>query len=311
MKRILVLAILAFSSWGYAAEEVKSPKAYGHVWAGYSEDNFTADEVVLGLTQAYDETYSADVALVYGPTGAEGQNEVSLYVANVSAKGTLMESDLLVAGLQYQSYVGLLETTLGTAWLSPVFAVATGLLPEHDAGFTYGLSAVGLNVVASARNNVPADKHQTFGLLVSHDPAAWLKVVLAAEHNSVNKDRIYNAAVVANAAGLKAGLEYAVQAPHQENGQPDVKDTASYGLTADYSLATKYSVYAQYLTGDDQFKEASGYENTIVAGPEVALNKSLKVAALYHAVSAKTLDDAGEEKTETKDGVTLKLAAVL
>ena len=273
-----------------------TPVVYGHVWGSYSEDDMSVSEAVIGLRHDFDATYSGDVS--YMSDGAK----TSLHSANIKASNVLGK-DSLTVGLQPQTYLSLVESSLGTRWLGATLAEATGLLPARDAGFTYSLDLAPVSLAVHARNDLPKDKHHTYGALLGFEMTSWLKAVLEAEHSALTEDRLFNVALLAKGEGLSAAIELA----HKDFKEDEVtKDFSSFGVTADYLFTgTKVSVYGQFLSGDDEFKKAN-YEHSFAVGPTLALNDNVKAALLFQ-----TIEPNKDSKEDRKDGLVLKGSVTL
>jgi len=311
-----LFALLAMSSLAFGQAKATKPKAkpepvkaaepaqayqepaaakstvYGHVWGAYTEDDMSVSEGVLGLSRAFDATFSGNIS--YYSDGAK----TGLYSANVKA-ANLLGKDSFTAGLQPQTYIGLVDVSLGTKWLGASLLEAAGFLPARDAGFTYRMDYAPFMFAAHIRNDKPKDKRQTYGLLYGVDVADWLNATLEVEHSALTDEQLYNLALLAKTGDLSAALEFA----HKNYKEDEIEDFAGFGLTANYQISgTKFSVYGQFLSGDEEFKKAK-FKHTVAFGPTMALNDYIKAALLFQSVEKETGKDGKEDR---EDGVVLK-----
>jgi len=285
----IIFLMLTFLWSGFALGQ---QQIYGHAWGQYSEDNLSGSEVVLGVKRKFDEKYSADVSLVTNGV------ETTLNTANVKAVN-LFANDSVTVGLQSQPYVGFIESALGTKWLNPTFAEASKLLPARDAGASYAVNFSSFGLGVHARNDRFGDKHHTYGVLAGYDINESFKALGEVERSAATNDLVYNVAFLAKGSGLNTAFEFA----RVDFSSGLSKDYSSFGATANYSIPdTKVSVYGQFLTGDDTFKEVSKYDQKIAVGPSIALNDNIKAALVVESANKNGKD---------KNSVSLKGAVEL
>jgi len=282
MKRILMFS-LTFMPIAAFGEEVKQ---FGHLRASYSEDNLSLNEALIGLSKDYDAHYSVLASLKVTPEKAY------LYEGYVKAN-ELLGHDVAKVGLQKLPYSSL--TGVDTAWLGSQFITQAGVLPERDGAVVYGYNFGVVNVAASVRNDVPVDKHQTYGLTVNGSIVPWLQGVASAEHSDATKDNTYVSGLLAKGFGATGLLEYALQDTKQGS------DKASWGLTGTYAFSDKHGAYAQYVSGDKAWQDR-GFVRTYAVGPYTSLNQNIRVALV---------GGAKEYVEETKSNLAIRVEASL
>jgi len=277
--------------------EGEAPVLFGHIWASYTEDNLALDEAVVGLNKQFDSRYSMRLSL------KAVADRAYAWEAWVNAAGLFTDADWAKVGLQFLPYVKAVQTGTGAAWLAPVFTTQAGLLPERDGALSYGAKFGSFQLVFSARNDVPADKHHTYNLTLGLEATEWLKLLLAAEHSALTGDHTFVYGALVNAAGASVAAELGFQ----DAKDSDADDRTSFGLTGAYAFNDTWGAYAQFVSGDSAWQDSAKFKQSVALGPYVALNSYLKVALLAHSKEAEGED--GEY--ETVNGLTLKAEASL
>jgi len=298
MKSIITVCALLFMGAAHAAETPANlPSVYGYVYGGYTKDALYLESAVLGAKYAFDNQWSAQIALDASST-PDGKNTASLYLGNILGKSLLLENDHLIVGQAYDGYVLFMEEHLGTRWLNPTFTQAAGLRQETEKGMAYGIHYGQFGLEVGVHNPVPAvQKRQVYTVFATYAPLENLDAAVGYQYDAAAEDTECNAAVVGHAKGATLGLEYA----HQKNKHSDlIPDRTSYAATGTYAVTPKYGAYAQYMAGDDHFEAATGFKSMLAVGPTVVVRAGINAALLY---------TNSQTPAQTENGVGFKFAA--
>lgn len=261
------------------------------IWGSYGSANHEVDRALLGASHKLDDKWDGYISI----NVAESAGDDHLYVAWVRGKGLINEYDYLMVGRQDIAYKGAMENWLGTRWLKPMYTQTTGLMNDRDDGITYGGKYEKLNYALQMMEKMEGDAHDAYSLLLKYKACEWANVLLAGEMYA--QDSVYLVGLQMKHSGVKLALEYGVEQPDEGDG------TSSYAGTLAYSHPSGVGAYANYVTGDDEFKVSRAMESEMAVAVTYKASDNVSVALAHYVRSY----DGAEDDELTKAMIAVEL----